>query len=109
MAPLGHGQVWWADLGHDDKICPVVVLTRAVIAPRLRRVVVAPVTSTVRNIATEVRLGSDEGVRAGSVANLDNVQLLDVDRLLGQAGAVSVERWPEFCAAMHRVMGCRRG
>ena len=109
MASLGHGQVWWADLDDDDdKIRPVVVLTRAVIAPRLRRVVVAPVTSTVRNIATEVPLGAGEGVRTGSVANLDNVQLLDVERLLGQAGAVPVERWPEFCAAMHRVMGCRR-
>ena len=108
MASLGHGQVWWADLD-DDKIRPVVVLTRAVVAPRLRRVVVAPVTSTVRGIATEVPMGRADGVRDGSVANLDNVQLLDVDRLLRQAGSVAVERWPLFCAAMHRVMGCRRG
>lgn len=107
MASLGEGQLWWADLD-DDKIRPVVVLTRAVVAPRLRRVVVAPVTSTARGIATEVPVGPDEGVRPGSVANLDNVQLLDVDRLLRQVGTVATERWPLFCAAMHRVMGCRR-
>jgi len=100
---LGHGQVWWADL---DKVRPVVVLTRARVAPRLTRVLVAPVTSTVRGIATEVAVGAAEGVAEGSVANLDNVQLLPVDRLLRQAGTVPVERWGEFCAGMHRVLAC---
>lgn len=102
-ADLGHGQVWWADL---DKVRPVVVLTRARVAARLRRVLVAPVTTTVRNIATEVPLGETEGVRQGSVANLDNVQLLPVDQLLRPAGTVSPQRWHEFCAAMARVMAC---
>jgi mRNA interferase MazF len=101
---LGHGQVWWADLG--DKVRPVVVLTRARVAPRLRRVVVAPVTSTVRGLATEVGLGPAEGVKHGSVANLDNVQLVPVDRLLRQSGAVDPQRWPEVCWAMARVLAC---
>jgi len=100
---LGHGQVWWADL---DKVRPVVVLTRARVAPRLTRVLVAPVTSTVRGIATEVAVGAAEGVAEGSVANLDNVQLVPVDRLLRQAGTVAAERWGEFCAAVQRVLGC---
>lgn len=100
---LGHAQVWWADL---DKIRPVVVLTRARVAPRLGRVLVAPVTSTVRGLRTEVAIGEPEGVEAGSVANLDNVQLVPVDRLLRRAGRISAERWPEFCTAMARVMAC---
>lgn len=99
---LGHGQVWWADL---DKVRPVVVLTRARVAPRLHRVLVAPVTTTVRGLATEVTLGSAEGVRA-SVANLDNVQLVPTDCLLRRAGRVPPERWPEFCTAMGKVMAC---
>jgi hypothetical protein len=49
-----------------------------------------------------------EGVRDGSVANLDNAQLLDVDRLLKRAGSVGPDRWPEFCAAMASVMACPR-
>lgn len=100
---LAHGQVWWADL---DKVRPVVIITRARVASRLRRVLVAPVTTTVRRIATEVPLGLTEGVRTGSVANLDNLQLLAVDRLLQRAGRVSPQRWPEFCRAMARVMAC---
>lgn len=100
---LGHGQVWWADL---DKVRPVVVLTRGSVAARLRRVIVAPVTTTVRGIATEVPLGEAEGVRPGSVANLDNVQLLPVELLVARAGAFEPRRWPEVCTAMARVMAC---
>lgn len=103
MNGLGHAQVWWADL---EKVRPVVVLTRSRIAPRLSRVVVAPVTTTVRGLRTEVALGPGEGVAAGSVANLDNVQLLAVDRLLRQAGTVPATRWPEFCDALGAVLSC---
>lgn len=107
MSAIGHGQVWWADLP-GDQVRPVVILTRRTVAPLLRRVLVAPVTSTVRDIASEVRLGAAEGVKDGSVANLDNAQLLEVDALLGPAGAVSNERWGEFCDAMAHVMACGR-
>jgi mRNA interferase MazF len=103
MRGLGHRQVWWADL---DKVRPVVILTRARVAPSLSRVLVAPVTTTARGIPTEVPLGRDEGVAQGSVANLDNTQLLEVDRLVALAGNVSMDRWPEFCEAMRKVMAC---
>lgn len=107
MRDLGHGQLWWADLP-DEKVRPVVVLTRARVAPRLSRVLVAPVTTVARGLPTEVPVGAADGVRDGSVANLDNAQLLDVGRLLERAGAVDTRRWPEFCAAMARVMSCPR-
>lgn len=103
MDGLGHRQVWWADL---DKVRPVVVLTRARVAPRLARVLVAPVTTTVRGLVTEVVIGTREGVREGSVANLDNIQLVPVDAFLRRAGVVSNHRWPEFCRAMTKVMAC---
>src|SRR5437867_1398588 len=65
MERLGHAQVWWADL---DKVRPVVVVTRSPVAPRLRRVLVAPITTVVRGLPTEVPLGPEEGVRAGAGA-----------------------------------------
>lgn len=107
MTEIGHGQVWWADVP-DDKVRPVVVLTRQRVAPLLRRLLVAPITTTVRGIGSEVAVGREEGVKEGSVANLDNAQLIDVDILLGMAGRVSDARWGEFCAAMAHVMACRR-
>jgi mRNA interferase MazF len=100
---LGHGQIWWADV---DKVRPVLVLTRARVADKLTRVLVAPITTTVRDIATEVPLGPGEGVVDGSVANLDNAQLLGVDRLLRPAGKLPAERWDECCRAMAAVLGC---
>lgn len=103
MHGLGHGQVWWADL---DTVRPVVVLTRDSVAPLLTRVLVAPVTTVIRDLVCEVPLGPDEGVVDGSVANLDNVQLLDVRRLLRPAGGVSADRWSEFCEAMTATIGC---
>lgn len=103
MRGLGHGQVWWADL---DEVRPIVVLTRSRVAPLLGRVLVAPITTTVRSLPIEVPLGPEEGVAEGSVANLDNVQLIGVDRLLRRAGLVPDRRWDEFCAAMTAVLGC---
>jgi len=99
---LGHGQVWWADL---DRVRPVVVLTRRTVAPQLRRVLVAPVTSTVRHIPTEVLVGPAEGLVDGSVVSLDNVQLLPVDRLLRRAGDMG-RRWDEVCDALAHTIGC---
>lgn len=102
---VGHGQLWWADLA-DDKVRPVLVLTRGWVAPRLSRVLVAPITSRVRGIACEVAVGPNEGVQHGSVANLDNVQLVDRDDLLVLAGRISPTRWDEVCAAMAHVIAC---
>lgn len=101
--PPGHAQVWWADL---EKVRPVVVLTRMTVAPLLSRLVIAPITTTVRGLATEVAVGEAEGVRNGSVVNFDNVQLVPVARLLRRAGWIDSHRWPEFCRAMARVMDC---
>jgi len=103
VTDLGHGQVWWADL---DKVRPVVVLTRSRVAGRLTRVLVAPITTVVREIPTEVALGPSAGVAEGSVANLDNIQLVPVACLLRPAGTVDPQRWPEFCAAMASVIAC---
>lgn len=103
MSDIAHGDVWWADL---DKIRPVVVLTRSWVAARLRRVLVAPVTTTVRGIPSEVTLGPAEGLGSDCVANLDNVQLLPTQLLLRRAGTVGPDRWPEFCTAMAKVMAC---
>lgn len=102
---LGHRQVWWADM---DKVRPVVVLTRSRVASRLSSIVVAPVTTVARGIPTEIPIGQDSGVVAGSVVNVDNVQLLAVDRLLRLAGVIPEARWSEVCGAVAHMMACPR-
>ncbi len=89
-----------------DKVRPVVILTRGTVAPHLVRVLVAPITSQVRDIPTEVELGTPEGVADGSVASLDSTQLVPVSRLLARAGQLDPARWPEVCDAMAHTVGC---
>ncbi len=102
---VAHGQIWWADLP-GGKIRPVLILTRGWVAQRLTRVLVAPVTSRVRDIPSEVAVGLAEGLAQPSVVNLDNVQLIEVRRLLDVLGGMDSSRWPEVCAAMGHVIAC---
>lgn len=103
MRGLGHGQVWWADL---DKVRPVVVLTRANMAPLLTVRSSPRSPRRFRGISTEVPLYADMGVGERSVASLDNIQLVTVDRLLKLVGQVPDDEWPRFCQAMSDVIAC---
>ena len=49
------GEIWWAET--EEKRRPVLVVTRSEAVPVLTGIVVAPVTRTVRDIPTEIRLG----------------------------------------------------
>jgi mRNA interferase MazF len=56
-----------------DKSRPVLVLTREQVRPYLSRVTVAPITSTVRGLSTEVAVGERNGLRHASVVSCDNI------------------------------------
>lgn len=56
-----------------DKVRPVLVLTRELVRPHLGRVTVAPITSTVRGLSTEVPVGSANGLDQPSVVSCDNI------------------------------------
>jgi mRNA interferase MazF len=58
---LHRGDIWWADVP-GDKRRPVLVLTRERFIPRLTSVLVAPVTTAVRGIPTEVAMGPADGM-----------------------------------------------
>ena len=69
-----------------DKMRPALVLTRPWAVERLSRVVVAPITSTVRGLDTEVPVGTANGLAHDSVVNLDSIQLVrreDLGRSIG--------------------------
>jgi mRNA interferase MazF len=99
------GDVWLADL---DKIRPVVVLTRDPMGRFLNAVITAPVTSTVRGLTTEVPVGPADGVRVPSVANLDQVQLVAISRLLRPVGRARSETMSAICDALSVAVSCER-
>jgi len=97
------GEVWLADL---DKVRPVIVMTRDPMGRLLHGVLVAPVTSTVRGISTEVPLGPDDDIHAASVANLDNLQLAARSRLVRRVGRVRATTMGALCEALAAATAC---
>ena len=61
-------------VAHLDKARPVVVLTREPVRAAMRRVTVAPITTTVKGLSTEVAVGAENGLEQPGVISCDNVQ-----------------------------------
>jgi mRNA interferase MazF len=81
---MRRGEVWWAQLSGPAARRPVVLLTRNA-AYRVRTsVTVAPLTTTIRDIPVEVRLGPQQGIPRECVVNLDEVQTINKGRLIRQ-------------------------
>ena len=97
------GEVWLARL---DKVRPIVVLTRDPMGQLLQSVISALVTSTIRGLSTEVRLGREDGLRVDSVANLDNLQLVARSRLVRRVGRARPRTMQAICAALSTAVGC---
>lgn len=96
------GDVWFADVP-GDKRRPVVVLTRDSVLPRLTTILVAPVTTRVRGIPTEVPVSS---LRRPCVANLDNITALGVASLVERAGRLTDAEQAALCAAARFAIAC---
>jgi mRNA interferase MazF len=70
---VARGDIVWLDLEQEGRR-PVLVLTRDEAIPRLRNVVVALITRTIRGIDTEVELGPDDGMPVECAVSLDNLR-----------------------------------
>ena len=79
---MKRGEVRWYTFKEPDKRRPVLVLTRNTALDFLNSVTVAPITSTIRDIPSEVYLSSKEyGVPQDCVANFDNLQTVAKEQL----------------------------
>ena len=92
-----------------DKQRPVLVLTRSSALHLLRRVTVAPITSTIRDIPTETVLGPEDGMKRPCAVNLDNVVTIPQAALGRRVAVLGSGRMAEVCAALAFAVGCERG
>jgi mRNA interferase MazF len=100
------GEVWWCELPEVGGR-PVVVLSRDAAIPRLRRALVAPCTTTVRSLASEVVLDPDEDpIAKRSVVNLDSVESVSIAVLVDRIGRLRDARMREVCAALEVAVDC---
>ncbi len=101
------GEVWWCEPPHIGRR-PVVVLSRDAAIPRLRRALVAPCTTTIRGLASEVTLEPhDDPVPRPSAVNLDSVESVSVGVLVERIGRLSDERMRQICAALEVAVDCQ--
>jgi mRNA interferase MazF len=103
---VNRGEVWWLELP-DLSPHPVLVLTRPAAIPVRRKVMVAPLTTRVRDIPIEVPLTvADDGVAQDCVVNLDNVETVPQALLTQRMTTLSEARMREVCAALATATAC---
>lgn len=106
VRPL-RGEVWWCEPPQIGRR-PVVVLSRDAAIPRLRRALVAPCTTTIRGLSSEVVLESDDDpVPRLCAVNLDSVESVSIDVLVERMGRLGDDRMRQICAALEVAVDCQ--
>jgi mRNA interferase MazF len=101
------GEIWWCELA-DAGRRPVVVLSRDAAIPRLRRTIIAPCTTTIRGLSSEVLLEvDDDPIPRTSAINLDSIESVTLGVLVERLGRLSDARMREVCAALEVAVDCR--
>ena len=100
------GDIWMYTFAKPDKRRPVLVISRQSVIPLLRTVIVAPITSAIHGVPSEVRVGTDHGLKHESAINFDHVQTVDQARLKAFVGHVEDDIMDEACRALAIATGC---
>lgn len=90
----------------NQKRRPVLVISRDEVIPVLANIIVAPVTSTIRNIPTCIPVGPDEGIDHDSVATFDNLAAVPRSVLTRRLGKLGADGRQLICEALAAVANC---
>lgn len=102
---MKRGEVRWYRFQQPDKKRPVLILTRDSALEFLGEVTVAPITSTVRSIPSEVVLTREDGMLRECAANFDHIQTVARGRLGALITTLSLKRMQEARAAIAFALG----
>ena len=105
-AGIARGDVRLYEFARPDKKRPVVVLTRDSAIEYLSTVTVAPITSTIRGVPSEVVLNAEDGMKTSCSVNLHNAITVSQERLGKRVAQLSSVRMNEICAALRFSLGC---
>ena len=85
----------------------MVVFSRDAAIPRLRRTLVAPCTTTIRNLPSEVVLEpGDDPISRRCAVNLDSIESVSISILVERIGRLSDGRMRQICSALHVAVSC---
>jgi mRNA interferase MazF len=102
---MKRGEIWWAELDPPAGRRPVVLLSRDDAYNVRSLVVIAPLTTRVRHIPSEVSLGAEDGLPRDCVINLDTITTVPKDCLRGQLTVLSKRKLRELEEAVHFALG----
>lgn len=102
---IRRGEVWWSEdpaMGRR----PVLVLTREAALPALSRPLVAPITTQIRGVTTEVALDEDDGMSRPCVVSLDNVQPMARSLLVRRITQLDPLTMRRVCHSLALAVSC---
>ena len=102
---MKRGEIRWYKFSQPDKRRPVVILTRNSVLEYLGEVTVAPITSTIRDIPSEVVLGSQDGIPMDCAINLDHIQTVSKGKIGAVITALRSEKMVELRSALLFALG----
>jgi mRNA interferase MazF len=102
---MNRGDVRWYTFKAPDKRRPVLILTRASAISVLNSVTVAPITSTIRSIPTEIVLAERDGMPQACAANFDNMQTVPKGNIGDRITRLKSHRMKEAAAAISFALG----
>ncbi len=102
---MKRGEVRWYKFSKPDKNRPVVILTRDSALDFLGEVTVAPITSTIRDIPTEVLLTKEDGMPKDCVVNLDHIQTVSKGKIGPLITTLSLTKLSELRSALLFALG----
>jgi mRNA interferase MazF len=106
MAGIARGDVRLYRFSAPDKKRPVVVLSRNSSIGYLSTATVAPITSTVRGVPSEVILDEADGMKTPCAVNLHNLVTVPQQKLEKRVSQLGSRRMKEICAAVRFSLGC---
>lgn len=102
---MTRGEIRWYEFKKPDKKRPVLILTRNSALDYLNEVTIAPITSTIRDIPTEVLLGDQQGMKKECAINLDHLQTVSLGRIGTLITTLPSEKWKEVEKALLFALG----
>lgn len=106
LTQVRRGEIWLHEFKAPDKRRPVLVLSRQETLTAIHTAIVAPITSTIRELPSEVVVGIAEGLKHDSAINLDNIRTVEQWRLRVFVGSLGEEKLRQVCRALGVATGC---
>ena len=98
---MKRGEIRWYKFHAPDRKRPVLLLTRDSILEYMGEVTIAPITSTIRNIPSEVFLSSEDGLKKDCAVNCDHIQTVSKGKIGSLIVALSQEKLTKVNAAIN--------